>query len=405
LGNGGGGGNCDKELKGESGETFACFPEYTFEQLLKQIYSLRLGFTLVELLVVIAIIGVLIALLLPAVQAAREAARRSQCSNHLKQIGIGIHNFHDTYNGIVPAGLYNGNRVGTLGLLYPFLEQQSLYQLIATEPYVNPSGTSYPGYVVSNEWWNNNLTDDQRNGFATFKTYVCPTRRSGVQKNDNTAGNETDNNANSAGPLGDYAALFVTTNEKKNDWWSLYNNNEIYFGPFRAAICSVNGTKLSWQPRDTFARVNDGLSNQFFIGEKHIPTNRVGKCPNTSYSGTDANSTRNMGDCGYLKTDTRQLCSGARAMVYWEEYDAGAGSLKTEQINPIWRPEDFAEDNIPSHVPLHSPFRQMAFGSYHPGICQFVMGDGSVRTPNVTTALNLLRALSHVSDGVAVEVP
>jgi prepilin-type N-terminal cleavage/methylation domain-containing protein len=374
---------------------------------LRQIRSSPFGFTLVELLVVIAIIGVLIALLLPAVQAAREAARRSQCSNHLKQIGIGVHNFHDTYNGIVPAGLSNGNRVGTLGLLYPFLEQQNLYQLIATEPYVNPSGTSYPGYVVSNEWWNNNLTDDQRNGFATFKTYMCPSRRSGVQKNDNPNGNESSTeqgNANSAGPLGDYATVFVTTSEKKGDWWSLFSDQEKYFGPFRMAICSDNGTKLSWQPRDSFARINDGLSNQFFIGEKHIPTNRVGKCPNTTYSGTTASSTRNMGDCGYLKTGQRQICAGARAMVYWEEYDAGTGSLKTEQRNPLWRPEDFAEDDA-SHVPLNAPLRQMAFGSWHPGICMFVMGDGSVRAPSVTTALNVLRALSHVSDGQTVEVP
>jgi hypothetical protein len=92
----------------------------------------------VELLVVIAIIGLLIAVLLPAVQAAREAARRSQCINHLKQQGIGIHNFHDTTGGLPPYFI-EGHRPGFWVLLLPFIEQQSLYDNITS--YNNGTGS------------------------------------------------------------------------------------------------------------------------------------------------------------------------------------------------------------------------------------------------------------------------
>lgn len=108
----------------------------------------RQGFTLVELLVVIAIIGILIALLLPAVQAAREAARRSQCTNNIKQMGLALHNYHDTHKVFPPGNIVQqswkdagachvygspGICCGSIGwpaFILPFMEQQSLYDTI-----------------------------------------------------------------------------------------------------------------------------------------------------------------------------------------------------------------------------------------------------------------------------------
>src|SRR5204863_440650 len=90
-------------------------------------FRARMGFTLVELLVVIAIIGVLVSLLLPAVQSAREAARRTQCSNSLKQVIVATTNYADVYRGAFPVGEYNWGWGTWLVGLMPYVEQKALY--------------------------------------------------------------------------------------------------------------------------------------------------------------------------------------------------------------------------------------------------------------------------------------
>ncbi len=135
---------------------------------LRRMRAKQRGFTLVELLVVIAIIGVLVALLLPAVQAAREAARRTQCINNLKQLGLANHNYHDTYGALpyrrggtccwesdAPSGINNAGRLSAFVSLMPFYEQGAMYdQIRAGDPAndISPGGPyAWVGWSVWNQ--------------------------------------------------------------------------------------------------------------------------------------------------------------------------------------------------------------------------------------------------------------
>ncbi|MDR3197096.1 MAG: DUF1559 domain-containing protein [Planctomycetaceae bacterium] len=355
----------------------------------------RNGFTLVELLVVIAIIGVLIALLLPAVQAAREAARRMQCTNHLKQLGIGVHNFHATRDGLPPAAVGNSTdpvpqqpfrRAGILPLLYPFIEQQSLYDIIV----------SYGFDTHLDNAWFSGLTEEQRNGFGSVPIVRCPTRRSsGVLL---SASNYTNNDygwgigqITQYGPVTDYAGVIHTIAEStatQKYWVGSTKYLNAHRGPFRAAFL-VSDDPKAWLPRDTFAWIQDGTSNQLLFGERHVPTERIGQCHGTS----NATIRQENVDCSYLIGWERAGFTSLRAMMSYQ--------IHTTDAQLISKPTDF---NPPSTGdPIDT--RDYAFGSWHPGICNFVFGDGSVRGVSVTTPRNILKAVSRVDDGETVTLP
>ena len=143
----------------------------------------RRAFTLIELLVVIAIIAVLIALLLPAVQAARESARRAQCVNNLKQIGLGLHNYHGTHN-VFPLGASKNPKNfpgdsdliwsswSAQGLLLPYLEQQPLYNAANFSWGVNPYGD--PCYAINSTVGN-----------TVIRNFLCPSDPNALRPNIN----------------------------------------------------------------------------------------------------------------------------------------------------------------------------------------------------------------------------
>jgi prepilin-type N-terminal cleavage/methylation domain-containing protein/prepilin-type processing-associated H-X9-DG protein len=308
---------------------------------MKRFVKHQLGFTLVELLVVIAIIGILVALLLPAVQAAREAARRTQCNNNLKQLILGFHNYHDSYKkyptGLVVMGTYHyadNCPEGTCGtwtwgsFVLPFCEQKPLYDVLLTQ--INP-----PDATMRVP----NLLLEAQKPISFFR---CPSDTApplnDLQRVPVAGGADADCDNASCLPV-------ATSNYVgSNDSWNL-NRESFGSGHFNGFIGKGGQSRRPMLFRDQ-SEISDGTSNVFALGE------RAWKLKTTRLQAATAIIAN--GDTG---DSTHQGQVYAMAAGRWPLNCTNAANTDgTQQINRCAR----------------------GFSSPHSGGAQFAMVDGSV---------------------------
>ena len=240
----------------------------------------RSAFTLVELLVVIAIIGVLVALLLPAVQAAREAARRTACTNNLHQIGIAIHNYHDTQL-VLPYGSdypYLNRNTWSKAIL-PYMELQNHFDKFDhTKPFADTANAPLCTIPI--------------------KTYICPSDPRALTPILENRGEAGASNPSSCtmlsypacmGPTHPDACFYCSDPTPSPTNWCCLGCNFGTFGCGGSPDGSTAGMFGRWTNRMMFANVTDGLSNTIMAGET-IPSHYIWNgvfCANFPVSSTN----------------------------------------------------------------------------------------------------------------------
>jgi hypothetical protein len=290
------------------------------------------------------------------------------------------------------------------------MEQQALYDYCTTRHKMLVE-------EFNNSWWHNDSTSSTapmnesiRKGFGSVSVMICPSRHSGGAYVPQQSSGFND--YATGGPRGDYAVPFVHVYPTTDGgaWWKYFrdDNTDTTITPhalatnnksplFRASGQWVSGN-YNWELTATMSRWEDGSSNQFLVGEKNIPFAQLNVCEITA---TPLDTSKSL-DCSYLTaSDGTQAFGNIRPMVVHQDNVANAANSGAG-VWGIWRPID----EIPSGDILFGSYRnRVSFGSFHPGICIFVLGDGEVVAIAVTTPNHILYKLSHINDGNTVTIP
>ncbi|MDR2756472.1 MAG: DUF1559 domain-containing protein, partial [Planctomycetaceae bacterium] len=303
--------------------------------------------------------------------------------------------------GIPPVSLCR-NRASGYILLFPYLEQTAAYQLIESK-------TNKFDQDMNEDFWGQKttstrkLTEEEITQLFSIPVYRCPTRRTPSARDGLYTGTYGDGttNTNACGPRGDYAIVAYVDRTVSSAQWSRETGDptnsatlhELSSAMRPAMLQSGSTSWANWTPRDTMAWLSDGTSNTIIIGEKHIHPDNLQKWDGlTSTTGTSEPNGYSQ-DCGY---------SNPSNFNFGDAWLARAFHIRsTMECFGISRPyENKAVDQD-----------RASFGSWHPGICQFLLGDGSVFPISVTTPAGThdkrltLLMLSCVNDGGVVQLP